>query len=78
MLEAKVVAQQGDIHHLVGENQRLATTHVALRQELAASQGEIQRLRAALDATQMEKERAIRGLMDANAKLEADVRALGE
>lgn len=77
-LAAKVAAQHGDIQQLVAENQRLATTHVALRQELAASQGEIQRLRAAVQAAQEEKEQAVRRLMDANGKLTAEVRTLGE
>ncbi|CAI5458081.1 unnamed protein product [Closterium sp. Yama58-4] len=69
-LEVKLAAQQGDIQQLLMENQRLAATHVALRQELAAAQGEIQRLKSAVG----EKDQVVRGLMDTKAKLEADLR----
>ncbi|CAI5997108.1 unnamed protein product, partial [Closterium sp. NIES-64] len=69
-LEVKLAAQQGDIQQLLMENQRLAATHVALRQELASAQGEIQRLKGAVG----EKDQVVRGLMDTKAKLEADLR----
>ncbi|CAI5514216.1 unnamed protein product [Closterium sp. Naga37s-1] len=69
-LDVKLAAQQGDIQQLLMENQRLAATHVALRQELASAQGEIQRLKGAVG----EKDQVVRGLMDTKAKLEADLR----
>ncbi|CAI5462639.1 unnamed protein product, partial [Closterium sp. Yama58-4] len=75
-IEAKLAAQHGEIQQLLTENQRLAATHVALRQELAAAQGEIQRTKATLAAVQMEKDQAVRGIMEHKAKLEADLRAV--
>ncbi|CAI5983999.1 unnamed protein product, partial [Closterium sp. NIES-65] len=75
-IEAKFAAQHGEIQQLLTENQRLAATHVALRQELAAAQGEIQRTKATLAAVQMEKDQAVRGIMEHKAKLEADLRAV--
>eukprot|EP00245_Coleochaete_scutata_P012542 TRINITY_DN4879_c0_g5_i3.p1 TRINITY_DN4879_c0_g5~~TRINITY_DN4879_c0_g5_i3.p1 ORF type:complete len:308 (-),score=84.34 TRINITY_DN4879_c0_g5_i3:407-1330(-) len=72
MLEQK----HADIQRLVGENQRLAATHVALRQELAASQGELQRMQQMLGAMQTEKDNTIRGLLDKIAKMEAEFRSV--
>lgn len=42
--EQKLASQQAEIQRLLTENQRLAITHVALRQELAAAQQEAQRV----------------------------------
>lgn len=44
MFEQKISTQHNEIQRLLTENQRLAATHVALRQELAAAQQEVQRL----------------------------------
>ena len=43
MIEQKLAIQHAEIQRLLGENQRLAVTHVALRQELTAAQQEIMR-----------------------------------
>jgi hypothetical protein len=48
MLEQKIQSQHMEIQSLLSENQRLAATHVALRQELAAAQQEMQRLTSML------------------------------
>ena len=48
MLEQKLQSQHMEIQGLLSENQRLAATHVALRQELAAAQQEMQRLSSML------------------------------
>jgi hypothetical protein len=47
-LEHKLNVQHAEFQQLLTENQRLAATHVALRQELAAAQGEMQKLKQAL------------------------------
>jgi chromosome segregation ATPase len=41
MIEQKLAIQHAEIQRLLGENQRLAVTHIALRQELTAAQQEI-------------------------------------
>lgn len=43
MIEQKMQSQHEEIQTLLTANQRLAATHVALRQELAAAQQEVQR-----------------------------------
>lgn len=43
-MEQKVTTQHSEIQKLLTENQQIAVTHVALRQELAAAQQEIQRM----------------------------------
>lgn len=70
-IEQKLQVQQQEIGQLLAENQRLAATNVALRQELAAAQGEIQRLKQALG----EKDGAIQRLADKSGKMEADLRS---
>eukprot|EP00249_Psilotum_nudum_P008184 c21101_g1_i1 orf=414-1277(-) len=75
LVEQKLVAQHEEIQRLLSENQRLATTHVALRQELGAAQQELQRLQQLLGAVQAEKEQQLRGLVEKNSKLEADLHA---
>ena len=77
-LELRLREQQREIQQLLAENQRLAATHVALRQELAAAQGEIQRSRAAITAVQIDKEQAVRAAMDQKARLEEELHANGK
>ncbi|KAI5068574.1 hypothetical protein GOP47_0016919 [Adiantum capillus-veneris] len=58
-VEQKMAAQQAEIQRLIGENQRLAVTHVALRQELAAAQQEVMRLQQSRSANDTEKEQRL-------------------
>lgn len=56
VIEQRLAAQHAEIQRLLGENQRLAVTHVALRQELAAAQQEILRLHQSRSFGDTEKE----------------------
>lgn len=76
LVEEKLATQHAEIQKLLTENQRLAATHVALRQELAAAQQEVQRLQQVLAGVQAEKEQQFRGLAEKSAKMEADLRAI--
>eukprot|EP00250_Pteridium_aquilinum_P009926 c19033_g1_i1 orf=159-1883(+) len=58
-VEQKLAAQHAEIQRLIGENQRLAVTHVALRQELAAAQQEIMRLQQSRPVNDTEKEQRL-------------------
>lgn len=58
-IDQKLAAQHAEIQRLLGENQRLAVTHVALRQELAAAQQEIMRLQQSRTANDTEKEQRL-------------------
>ncbi|KAH7282550.1 hypothetical protein KP509_35G036100 [Ceratopteris richardii] len=76
VLEEKLATQHQEIQRLLTENQRLAATHVALRQELAATQQEAQRLNQALRNVQGEKEAQLRGLVEKSTRMEQELRAL--
>eukprot|EP00250_Pteridium_aquilinum_P001901 c1210_g1_i1 orf=212-1039(+) len=75
LLEQKVLMQHDEIQKLLSENQRLATMHVALRQELAVTQQDFHRVQQAFSALQMEKEQQTRALTEKAVKFEADARA---
>lgn len=71
----KLVGQPSDIERLAGDNKRLATTHLALRQDLVATQQEIQKIRAHIASIQTESDIQIRMLLDKIAKMEVHIRA---
>lgn len=73
-MEAPFQHQNVELARLHQDNQRLATTHMALRQELAAAQGEIQRLQQTMGLMQADN----RGLVEKAMKMETDLRAFGE
>ncbi|KAK9146504.1 hypothetical protein Sjap_006407 [Stephania japonica] len=75
IMEQKLAGQHVEIQRLATENQRLAATHVTLRQELAAAQQELQRLQAQIGAMRNEKDQQMRGLVDKMAKVEVDLQA---
>ncbi|MQM06928.1 hypothetical protein Taro_039758 [Colocasia esculenta] len=75
IMEQKLAAQHGEMQKLAHENQRLAATHVALRQELAAAQQELQRLQTQLGVMKAEKEQQMKGLQDKITKMETDLQA---
>ncbi|KAA8535445.1 hypothetical protein F0562_030448 [Nyssa sinensis] len=75
LLDNKVAIQREEIERLAGDNHRLASTHVTLRQDLVASQQEIQRVRAHIRSIQTESDIQIRVLLDKIAKMEVDIRA---
>ncbi|KAL5723451.1 hypothetical protein ACHQM5_006853 [Ranunculus cassubicifolius] len=75
ILEQKLAVQNEEIHRLATENQRLAATHVTLRQDVAAGQQEIQIVQSQIGAVKHEKEHQIRGLRETIAKMENDLQS---
>ncbi|KAM7508374.1 hypothetical protein LguiA_018827 [Lonicera macranthoides] len=73
-LENKLVVQEAEIERLAGDNQRLAASDGALRQDLGAAEQDIQRLRAHIRSIQTESDIQIRVLVDKIAKMEAEIR----
>lgn len=53
ILEQKIQSQHMEIQNLLTENQRLGATQVALRQELAAAQQEMQRMTSMVAGTRI-------------------------
>ncbi|KAM7472866.1 hypothetical protein LguiA_011049 [Lonicera macranthoides] len=72
--ENKFEIQEAEIERLVCDNHRLASTQVALREDLVASQQDIERLRAHIRSIQTESDIQIRVLLDKIAKMEVDIR----
>lgn len=73
--QQKISAQNNEIQQLLSENQRLAATHVALKQELAAAQREVQQTQQAIKELQSSKDASIRMLGEKAVKMEAELRA---
>ena len=76
LIEEKLATQHAEIQRLLTENQRLAATHIALRQELAAAQQELQRFQQVIGGIHAEKDQQLRGLVEKTGKMEAELRAL--
>ncbi|KAL5539266.1 hypothetical protein UlMin_045831 [Ulmus minor] len=75
ILENRIAAQAAEVKQLAGDNHRLAATHVALREDLAVSQQEIQQLKAYIRSIQTESDIQIRVLLDKITKKEVEIRA---
>lgn len=74
IIEDRLAAQHQEIQGLLGDNQRLAATHVALKQELEAAQHELQRIAHFRDSLRADTEARLRELYDKSAHFEAELR----
>ncbi|CAM8888764.1 unnamed protein product [Rhodiola kirilowii] len=74
-LAEKISVQEAEINRLDGENRRLASTQVVLRQELVDAQQEIQGAEALIRSIRTEGDLQIRILLDKTAKMELDIRS---
>ncbi|KAL4294027.1 hypothetical protein AHAS_Ahas18G0187000 [Arachis hypogaea] len=74
IIEERLAAQHQDIQGLLGDNQRLAATHVALKQELEAAQHELQRMAHYRESLRADTDARMRELYDKSVHLEADLR----
>lgn len=73
--DSKLVTRSAEIERLASDKQRLAATHVALRQDLVATQQDIQKLRAHIGSIQTESDIQIRIFLDKMAKMDPCIRA---
>ncbi|KAF5730775.1 structural maintenance of chromosomes domain-containing protein isoform X1 [Tripterygium wilfordii] len=76
MIEEHLALQNQDIHNLLEDNQRLATTHVALKQELETTHHKLQQMAHFADSLRAETDAQMRELYDKSARLEMDVRGV--
>lgn len=74
VIEERLAAQHGEIQGLLGDNQSLAATHVALKQEQEAAQHELQRMAHFNESLRADTEGRMRELCDKSAHLEAELR----
>ncbi|KAK3127124.1 hypothetical protein QOZ80_7AG0568630 [Eleusine coracana subsp. coracana] len=77
-LEERLGVEIEEAHALLGQNQRLAATHVALVQEVAAARHELGRTARALASTQEEGDHRLREVYERSMKMEGELRALDE
>lgn len=75
VMEQKLAAQHVEMQRLVTENQRLASTHGTLRQELAGAQHELQMLHSQIGAVKSERDQQMRNMTEKIAKMEAELQA---
>ncbi|OVA18933.1 hypothetical protein BVC80_1227g8 [Macleaya cordata] len=75
VIEERMAVQHQEIQGLLVDNQRLAATHVALKQELAAAQHELQRMAHIAGSMHPEKDIQFRELYEKSMKMEADLHA---
>ncbi|CAK9151754.1 unnamed protein product [Ilex paraguariensis] len=76
IIEERLAAQHQDIQGLLIDNQRLAATHVALKQELEAVQHELQRTDHFARTLHTEKDMQMRELYEKSVTMEMDLRAV--
>ncbi|KAG0481558.1 hypothetical protein HPP92_012416 [Vanilla planifolia] len=74
MIEERIAAQHHEIQGLLLDNQRLAATHVALKQEVSAAQHELTRFSHAAGALEAENDIELRKAYDKLMKMEAELR----
>ncbi|KAK3441961.1 hypothetical protein EUGRSUZ_B02221 [Eucalyptus grandis] len=75
-LEDRAAAQRREIQSLLGENQRLHATHVALEQELSHSRQELRRLSSAAAEVKARRDAEVREVYERSLKMEAEVREI--
>uniref|UniRef100_A0A5K1DLQ4 Uncharacterized protein n=5 Tax=Nymphaea colorata TaxID=210225 RepID=A0A5K1DLQ4_9MAGN len=76
LAEERLAAQHREIQALLLDNQRLAATHVALKQELSAAQQELRRASHLAAASRVEGEARSQELFEKTIGMEAELRAL--
>ncbi|GJN27271.1 hypothetical protein PR202_gb15280 [Eleusine coracana subsp. coracana] len=75
MLENKLAMQTAEVEKLIRENQRLASSHVVLRQDIVETENEMQRIRTHLGEVQTETDMQIRELLERIRLMEADIQS---
>ncbi|KAH6764174.1 structural maintenance of chromosomes domain protein [Perilla frutescens var. hirtella] len=76
IIEERLAVQHDDIQALLVDNQRLAATHVALKQELEVTQYELQRADKYAQTQHAEKDLQMRELYEKSVKMENDLNAV--
>ncbi|XP_057966918.1 protein FLX-like 1 isoform X2 [Malania oleifera] len=76
IIEERLAAQHNEIQGLLLDNQRLAATHVALKQELEVAQHELQRMGHFAGSLHAEKDIQMREMYEKSIKMEMDLRGV--
>lgn len=75
-LEDRITTRHREIQTLLHDNQRFATTHLALKQDLTATQQELRQLSAAAADVKAERDAEVRRIYEKSLKMDAEVRAV--
>ncbi|XWS53381.1 hypothetical protein CRYUN_Cryun11dG0152400 [Craigia yunnanensis] len=75
-LEDRIAIQHREIQSLLLDNQRLAATHLALKQDLSLAQQELRLLSAASANVKSERDAEVRELYERSLKMDAEARAV--
>ncbi|MCL7037919.1 hypothetical protein MKW94_007397 [Papaver nudicaule] len=78
LIEEQLHHQRREIQNLLLDNQRLAATHVALKQELSASNEEIRHVSSVASQVKADRDIEIRELYQRSLKLESEVLSIGK
>ncbi|CAK9164161.1 unnamed protein product [Ilex paraguariensis] len=76
VIEEHIAVQHREIQNLFLDNQRLAATHVALKQELVAAQQEIRHLSGAATTVKADRDAQVREFYERSLKFEAEASAI--
>ncbi|KAE8713612.1 Protein FLX-like 1 [Hibiscus syriacus] len=76
IFEERLAAQLQEIQGLLADNQRLAATHVALKQELEVAQHELHHMAQYADSMRAEKDVQMKEMYDKSVRLEVDLRGV--
>ncbi|PIA37499.1 hypothetical protein AQUCO_03000228v1 [Aquilegia coerulea] len=72
-MQERIIVQHREIQSLLLDNQRLAATHVALKQELAVSQKELHHISAASTKLKSDRDAQVREIYERSLKTEAEL-----
>jgi chromosome segregation ATPase len=75
MLENKLAMQTAEVEKLIRENQRLASSHAVLRQDIVETENEMQKIRTHLGEVQTETDMQIRELLERIRLMETDIQS---
>lgn len=75
-IEDRISARHRDIQSLLLDNQRLAATHVALKQELSSAQHDLRYLSSTASTVKTEASAQVRDVYERSLKLEAQLRSI--
>ncbi|RZC86437.1 hypothetical protein C5167_030515 [Papaver somniferum] len=78
LIEEQLHHQHREMQNLLLDNQRLAATHVALKQELSASNEEIRHISTVASQVKADRDIEIRSLYEQSLKLESEVSSIGK
>lgn len=76
LLEDRIGSNHREIQSLLIDNQRLAATHVALKQELAVAQQDLRHLSIAAADVKVERDAQVREVQERALRVEAEARSV--